>query len=307
MSQLFGRKASLVVAAGEKGLDLSQLQFRFSVRQGDVQTPNNSIIRVFNLSDQTAQTIQKEYTRVILQAGYEGESNFGVIFDGTIKQIRRGRENATDTYVDIYAADGDLGLNFAVVNATLAAGASQTDQVAAVQKAFAAQGNPAGYQKLSDSTGGVLPRGKVLFGMARDAMRNLSASGGWSWSIQDGKVQIVPLAGYLPGDAVVLTSKTGMIGIPEQTDQGIQIKSLLNPRLRIGGLVQIDNASINRALINIQFSAINLLASITDDGFYRLYVVEHSGDTRGGPWYSDMTCLAIDASAPAGSSVKAAG
>ena len=42
---------------------------------------------------------------------------------GLIKQVRIGRENGTDTFLNIAAADGDKAYNFAVVNATLAAGA----------------------------------------------------------------------------------------------------------------------------------------------------------------------------------------
>ncbi|MGC8165472.1 hypothetical protein ACP3WT_28400, partial [Salmonella enterica] len=68
----------------------------------------------------TRQRIEQEFTRIVLQAGYAG--NYGIIFDGSVKQVRRGRENQTDTYLDITAADGDSAYNFAVVNTSLAAG-----------------------------------------------------------------------------------------------------------------------------------------------------------------------------------------
>ena len=46
---------------------------------------------------------------------------------------------------------------------------------------------------------------------------------------------------------------------------------------------------------------------MTNDGFYRVLVVTHIGDVRGNPWYTKMTCLALDASAVPGSSVLADG
>jgi hypothetical protein len=48
-------------------------------------------------------------------------------------------------------------------------------------------------------------------------------------------------------------------------------------------------------------------ATVTNDGFYRVMVAEHVGDTRGNDWYTELTCLAADISAPASSAVLPAG
>lgn len=302
------RKVGLIVSSGSSGLDLSSFRIRFRVQQWDVTSaPNHTIIRVYNLSDDTAKSVQKEFQRVTLQAGYEGGS-FGVIFDGTLKMARRGRESPTDTYLDILAADADVGRNFSVVNKTLAAGATPKDQMNAV---IAAMGLPTGY--VPDLPAGALSRGKVLFGMARSRMTDIASSSGTTWSVQNGQVVVIPLTGYRPDQAVVLNSNTGMIDKPEQTEDGIHVKTLINPRVKIGTLVQINNASIQRAFLggdNLFFQGRletlpGLLPKVTDDGFYRVYVAEHYGDTRGTDWYSDLTCLAIDASAAPAQSVKA--
>lgn len=100
----YKRKASLLLVDDDEVLDLSNLRFRFQVKAMDVESPNNAAIRVYNLSRDTLVKIRGEFSRVILQAGYD--NNFGVIFDGTIKQFRIGREGTTDTYLDILAADG---------------------------------------------------------------------------------------------------------------------------------------------------------------------------------------------------------
>jgi len=304
------RKVGLFVSAGSSGLDLSQMRIKFKTNQSDLpSTPNYAVIRVYNLSDDTTKSVQKEFTAVRLQAGYEGGS-YGVIFSGTIKMVRRGRETPTDTYLDILAADGDIARNFSVVNTTLAAGATQKDQLAATTKAL---GLPAGYTP--DLPAGALSRGKVLYGMARDRMNDIADSSNCTWSIQNGQVQMVPLTSYIPGEAVVLNSNTGMIGLPEQTEDGIKTRMLINPRIKIGGLVQIDNKSIQRAFLggsNLFATGRletlpGLLPKVTDDGFYRVYVCEFTGDTRGLEWYADLICLAIDRSAPAVNSVQANG
>lgn len=325
MSDQFLRKASLIVtpAYSDQGRDLSQLRFRFRIGAADVETPNHVWVRVYNLSDHTVKSIKQqaapntptfvpgsaEYARLTLQAGYQN-GNFGVIFDGRIRQIKSGRENPTDTYLDILAQDGDIAYNFGVCNTTLAKGSSIADRQKAIVVAFSKaqpEVTAANIGQVAQATGGILPRGKVLFGMARDYQRDLCATTGTTWSIQNGKVQVLPLTGYLPGEAVVITSRTGMIGLPEQTDNGIRVRCLLNPRLQVGGLVKLDNRSIQQALFNVQFTALNLLPRLDADGLYRLYVVEHHGDTRGQEWYSELICLAVDGTAAQGSSVQAFG
>lgn len=301
------RKAGLLVGAqpvvrdrplahdGE-GLDVSEMRFKFEVRTADVQSPNNCAIRIYNLSEDTMRRVRGEFKRVILQAGYE--DSYGVIFDGTIKQLKTGKENATDKYLEIYAADGDLGFNFGTVNKTFAAGSRPEDHI---EEAVRAMG-----LVLADipNNNYTLPRGKVQYGLARAQMNIAAKTLGASWSIQGGRAQMIPLQGYLPGEAVEINAATGMVGMPEQTDQGITVRTLLNPRLRIGGLIRLNNNDVNRMQVKdiVAFNSYKAKvqsAPMSGDGLYRLFAVEHIGDTRGQEWYSDLIALAVNQSAGA--------
>lgn len=402
------RKASLIIGQNSgDALDLSALRFTFDVRRGDLQTPNSARIRVYNVSANTANRAEKEFTRVVLQAGYQG--NYGIIFDGTIIQARRGRESGTDTYLDITAADGDSAYNFAVVNTTLAAGSTLADHVGVCTKAMepygvglgytpwgqqsakptaadisaqqakvdaakkaiddhmaewrnllaqgkqfeglgdgaAANGDQAGARayylqakdcidragvmlttvKMHDTptynaelakleqmkaaaaapdapaaTTQGLPRGKVMFGMARDFLTGVARTAQTVWSIQNGKVQMVPETSYLPGDVPEITSATGMVGLPEQTANGITVKMLLNPMVKIGQLIHLNNASIQQYERSLNVTQqgnqanIDLQNKLGNDGFYYVMVAEHRGDTRGNDWHTEAICLATDAS-----------
>lgn len=285
------RACSLIVGpSGGEGLDLSALRITFQTKKGDAETPNSAEINVYNVSDETASKIRREFTQVFLAAGYQG--NCGLIFQGNIRQVRLWRENGVDTVLSILAADGDRAYNFATVNTTLAAGSRPADRVRACQSSFAEKGTKPGYTP--DLGGEALPRGKVMYGMSRQYMRDEARDTGTDWSIQDGAVQMVPKKGYLPGEAVLLTSETGLIGAPEQTQDGITVRALLNPRLKIGGRIKLDNASIKRAETPLKAAAGQGVARIDADGFYRILKVEFSGDTRGNDWYADMTCIGID-------------
>jgi len=310
MSNQYLRKCSLIVSAGTHGLDLSQFKIVFRTQQMDEASPNLAIIRIYNLAAADAQKIKNEFQQVTLQAGYQ-DGNFAIIFQGQIMQVKIGRESAIDSYVDIMASDTDLTWNFGLINQVLAKGSTAQTRFNTLMSAAAVYGvsaAPGAAANLS-ATGGVLPRGKVLFGLARDQLNTLTESQLASWSIQNGKVTVVPETGYLPGEAVKINSRTGLVGVPEATQDGIELRVLLNPFIRIGTRVQLDQAEINTTTVRAQgfpaYSDVSFFASTATDGIYRVLVAEHSGDTRGQEWYTKLVCLAVDSSAAPALSVKA--
>lgn len=297
------RRCNLVVNddAGN-AIDLSELRITFNISRAAVQFPNVLVAKVYNLSTETANRIQQEFTQVRLDAGYE--QNYGSVFTGTVRQLFTGRDNGTDTYLCIVASDGDLALNFATVATTIGAGATQRDQINASLKSMQDKGVGAGY--IADMPTEKLPRGKVMLGMARDYMRQTTQTTDTSWSIQDGKVQVVPLTGVLPNEVVELNSKSGMVGQPEQTNQGINVKCLINPTFKVDGRVKINQQDVQRAVIDVNatFGSANIPAKISDDGLYRILSVEHSGDTRGQEWYTKLICVDVDDTSPIRGSVR---
>lgn len=313
MANQFIRKATLIVSSGTSGLDLSDFRFRFQIQQADQQAPDTLRVRVYNLAESTVRQIQKEFTTVTLQAGYEN-GNFGIVFQGTIKQYWRGKERNIDSFLEITAADGDEFYNFAVVCQSVAAG--QTPQQV-LQNIFAAGPHSPGLPFATDVNGLVggipaqaLARGKVQFGMARDYARDWSRKYGYQWSIQNGQMVVVPLTGYRPGEAVQLSSTTGLIGIPEATNDGVHARALLNPLIRVGCLVQIAQSDLNTLTVKqlgLTWQGLPSAAITTSAGFYRVLVAEFTGDTRGQEWYVDLTCLAVDISSTPDTSVKAYG
>jgi hypothetical protein len=308
------RSASLVVAkkgvdvfqTSGPGLDLSDLHFRFTVRGADVETPNTMVVRVYNLADSTRQTIIDEFDQVSLQAGYKN-SSVGIIFTGGIKQFKKGRESNVDSFLEITAADNDLGYNFGFVNTTLAAGATHADIVNRCAAAMGVKVDPAALALAA--TGGVLPRGRVLFGLARVMMREVAETLGARWSVQNGTLVLISQTSFLPSQAVLLNSQSGLIGTPEATEDGVEIRCLLNPLLQVGCPIQIANDLVNQRSINRNFNtrilATTQVANVTNDGLYRVLSLDHSGDTRGQDYYSDIVALAINPSSPPATSVQA--
>jgi hypothetical protein len=278
------------------GLDLSNLRIKFSVKQTDSQSPNTADIRVYNVSEETALSMLINLNppsgisfstpgRVVLQAGYQ--SNFGVIFQGNIKQIILGRESATDTFVDIVAGDGHLAYNYAIVNTTLAAGSSPAQQIAAASTPMNPYNVKLGYISPQQQT--YLPRSKVMYGNARNYLRSIAQSQNQTWSIQSEQITFIPKTSYLPGTAVVITSKTGLIGTPQQTNEGVNVKCLLNPIIKVGGRINIAEATVqNFKIMPNSNSSANIAPPLTQDGNYYVLTLEQTGDTRGVEWYTNI-------------------
>jgi hypothetical protein len=313
--------SSAAPTGNQPGISLSDFRISFQVTAMDTDAPPTATIRILNLADSTAQKIQKEFQSVVLQAGYEN-GNFGIIFKGTIIRLRKGKLSNLDTFVDIMASNLDAIYNFGMVNKTLAAGSSYQQHLKAVQQSVnnspVAQGNAGalaqginyGNIPASFGTGGVLPRGKVLFGLATDHLNGVADSTGSVWSIgPDGVINFHELTGYLPGEAVVINAQTGMVGVPAATTQGIEVKCLLNPLIKCGTRIQLNNKDLTTQ--SNQYAAgfpaysdieSGFIANTSTDGTYMVLVVEHEGDNRdpGAAWLTSIIALAIDSSGNAG-------
>lgn len=303
MARQWIRKCSLVLDGGSGQLDVSNMRIKFQTKMKAVQWPNNMTARVYNLSKETAKRIvEKEFDKVELKAGYE--ENFGTIFKGTLVQAFSGRESPTETYVDLFCGDGEDAHNWAVVNKTLPAGSSHKDVFETALKAMEPFGIKRGFvtDRLAKT---IFPRAYPMFGMARDYLRVIAKSEDAQWSIQMGELDMVHKSESKPGGAIKMNSETGMIGQPVETSMGIIVTCLLNPALRVNQLLQIDEASIQRAPWDLSYqnaknNSIVMRPGIDADGLYQIMFIDTDGDTRGNPWYCTAYCKAKSGAIPAG-------
>jgi len=320
--QLYLRKWNVTIASATAGLDLSELHIKFKINQSDLQTPNNARIRIYNLSqDRSSQLLGKEFDRVVVSAGYVN-GPYGVIFDGQIKQTLRGKESQIDTFLDIYAAEGDEAYNYSISAGSLAAGSTLKQRIDAYAKSM---GLEVGYISIGLAVNpSALARGAVFFGLSKNYLRQEAIANNARWSIQNGKLVFISNSDYIQAEPIVLSPASGLIGIPTQTQAGISAKALLNPNFTIGQPVKIDSTLINAAPTDSFFTlrsptqiqpgpngsakdnalAFTTLSPIAGAGLYRVVVSEYEGDTRGNDWYSDLICFAISPDVTPGSAVS---
>ncbi|XYK68142.1 hypothetical protein ACSJL4_001967 [Serratia nematodiphila] len=318
------------------GISLSDFKVTFRIEWADTRWPRVANVKIYNLSPDTQNRILgSEFSKIRMIAGYDGIApdadasqvgvarpvdpaksgqrdgqNFGLIFEGDLRFTITGKDNPTDSWVLIQAVGDHEAFLYATVNTTLAAGYTVADVYNAALKSFNAYGITQGITGTFPDT--VFPRGLALFQSARDVMDSVAGMCKATWQLIDGKLQMVNENKYIH-EAIVLNSETGLIGMPQQTmGAGVNVRCLINPNIRINGLIQLDQASVFRTALSdseiaqsggrisetdqngnlVVTGPLRQPASIATDGVYIVKAIDYTGDTRGQAWYMDLMCFA---------------
>lgn len=279
---LYGRRYRVIVSNNDgTALDVSELKCSFKIVKTIAMEPNYSEISIYNLSAETENSIIREGNRVVVEAGYEG-SQYGLIFDGTILQPIREKEDGVTFKLTLIGLDGDRFLNFGIGSFSLARGITPQRIV----EACASQAsNPIEIGSISEGLRNQqLTRGKVVFGLAGDYLRQLAQSENATFYVNDNKVNIIKASDVDLDGMIELSPSSGLVGVPSQNEYGVTAKCLLNPRINLNTMVHIDNQLVRTMQQNIG----QPVRGLDNDGIYRVIKITHSGDTRDNEWYTEI-------------------
>ncbi|KFK92006.1 MULTISPECIES: hypothetical protein [unclassified Serratia (in: enterobacteria)] len=304
------------------GIDLSNFKVTFEIEKMPATVFNGFVgnFKVYNLSPDTENKIMgKEFAKIRAIAGYDGmpdsngnytDSNFGLIFNGDIRFTITGKDSITDNWILIQCIDSWEGHLNASVKTTVAAGWKYADLFDQGMKTYAPFGITSGAAPTMPTT--VFPRGRVIYKTTSALMYDIAKQCDGNWWFENNQVHILPESKYLT-EAFVLNANTGLIGRPQQTmGNGVNARCLINPNIKLGSLVRIDQTSVYRASLsgsavataegrlreqeqdgNLSVSVPSMPpASINVDGDYIVYSIDYHGDTRGQSWYMDLMCIA---------------
>lgn len=289
LSDLFGRKYRIIVAEkGTDGIDITGLRAVFSIDKSMSAEPNRSTIQIYNLAPATQNFILSSAKRIIVEAGYENSEQYGLIFDGDIVKALRRAAQSIDKITEVIAQDGDMFLNSGFISVSYSAG--QTTESVLSQMAGVADDEMTMGSVSNDLKGTKLARGKAIFGQPKDYAAMLAKSEGALFYVNDRKINLVKPGDLPEGEIVDLSPSSGLIGTPEQTDDGISAKCLLNPLLNVNKLVHISNEFVQET------SEIGR-ASLSS-GVYKIIKLKHTGDTNGNDWYTEFDGVAQPGTVP---------
>lgn len=93
----------------------------------------------------------------------------------------------------------------------------------------------------------------------------------------------------IPDKTIILNYKNGMIGSPQidLANTGISVKSLINAEIKPGNFIKIETINPNINLGDFNYTEFSQQQATR--GTWRIYSVDHIGDSRGDEWYSNVT------------------
>ena len=246
---------------------------------------------------------------VTLAAGYQEQSSpFGIIFEGEIYEVIYERPDVYDSKVSLvcFTGLGEILQNYCVLK-----GDPQMTQAALIAKMASGAKTPIKLDpNLSSTMSSIVPKGNIpglntqmpraraIFG---DPMKTISrmvtASSLLSWYSPWG-LGITPLS-QDPNNQVTITytSTTGILGVPQQTQNGVNFVVALDPRLRVSTnppmLVNIANSIIRRLqqAPNGYRAILTTDAGIYSEGTYQVNGLQFRGDSRGNQWETEIVGL----------------
>ena len=279
-------------------MDVSLLRCLFKTSYS-METPASQIgtLIVYNMNAATEKATIEEGFQIRVEGGYE-QGQYGHIFTGDIIQVIRNREDGIDYRLEILAIRGIGPFDMNHSRATIAANSTPRQVVEAVCKNADEKiqvGNVS--ENLSEQP---LPRGKVIFGTPGKYLRDIAIANNAHFGLnEEDKAEMIVMTDEIPeGSVLKLTPMTGLVGTPRYTDSGIQIKMLLEPRIRIKSLVKIDNEIIQRQLVSVsntnqgpKANGVNQKTQFDEDGEYQVLSYAHSMDTWGDDWTTEVVAF----------------
>lgn len=314
MARLFDKVARVTVSKptgyfspGANAIVITSLRIRFEAKKGLEASCNEARVIVTNLGTNERALFQAKPLHVLVEAGYDGQPQR--LFSGDVRWSN-SQPVGPEWETTLELADGDRAWKHSRVNRSFRGGVVLRDAL----------------RDVASSMGLTLPEevmtlpglqkqfqgGLTLSGTSRGELTRILAPLGLSWSIQDGKLQILSADGTVPGTAVRIAQDTGMIGSPElaspekskrkssgdpiadrirdapkdSTDPefvlkgrrgrirpALTVKHQLYPGLRAGGRILLD--------------------SLTAKGLYKLIAVRHTGDTHGATWQTELDAVPV--------------
>lgn len=310
MAEQWLRRCKLKVQkkqGGEEALDLSDFKIYAHISQATVDAPKAAEIYIYNLSTNTMNALagadnENLGATVTLEVGYQS-TPLELLFKGQVFQYRRGRDNEVDTWLCILCQSGDHLKTHAVINQCVPAGTTIDEAgkvlVAETAKHDIEQGE---IPQLSDQA---YPRGRVFFGGLYTHLEQFYNENNVFLDVDDGILGANTYVGYRTEPMIVLNRKSGMIGMPQLTMEGLEVTCLLNPKLKRGQRVQVDMTNMQTEAYDIAYGqqgvdqpSKNPNLATNAGGIFIIQSIESTLDNRGNDWYSKLICTAIGATVP---------
>lgn len=254
------------------GLRVQGLEIKFKVERSLEPTPNTAEVSVYQLARTTIAEFQKRPLHVRLDVGYVNDRQLARLIEGDLMFAASKRDGQGNTITTFQVGDGERSYVDARIGVSFGSGVNIKTAIGAVAESMGLKvpKNAAEAPEFLKQFSG----GLTLRGPSRDVMNTLTEKTGFSWSTQDGQLQMLRASDTRSGNVELISVANGLVdspeyGLPKQPFKPpvLKFKTLLKPQLVPGGRVKMESLEIS--------------------GFFRLIKTVHTGDFRDNDWYSE--------------------
>jgi hypothetical protein len=261
---------------------IEKLRMTFKSERHIKKDPNSLELNITNLSRSTLSRIQTRHATVAFAAGYQG--SLVQIFKGTAKSILPTHSDK-DWVTKVVCGDGGTAYSYGRTNQSFPPGAKTTDVLQGVLKqAGVGIGNAIqAFQKGGlDAALQSFTHGFTASGSAQSDIDTIMRTAGFTWSIQDGELQVLTADNDFQGQVEDITPDTGLVGSPEMGSSDkkggaalLKVKCLLRPQIKPGVAFQVQSEAF------------------PTPRQFRAEKVTHEGDTWAGDWFTTIEGRAL--------------
>lgn len=286
---------------------------KFDVDRSAFSGTNNGNFQIYNLGYDVQALLWKDrfdltkYVTMWVYAGYEDV--MPLIFMGDVQECTSYR-NGVDFITDIQATDGGYLFQYGFVNTTFS---KDADFQFLLQELLANVPTcEIGY--ITTNVKQVRKRGRTFIGQTT---KLLEAYGFDEVFVDNGQLHILGKNDVIPGQLMVLTADSGMIGTPRRGEQSITVDTIFEPQLVVGQALSLQSKiypflNQNYKLVGLRHYGIispvecgNLYTSVTlslgDAPFQELkkQTAVYTGETSGS-WTKPLSGANVRVTSPFG-------
>ena len=272
-----------VITALQNGWLPEGLQITFDTYQTTQAAFWYADIAIYNLNNPTSQAVLKQGMLVELEAGYQ-TGPYGTIFQGTLFQPMWERIEGIDYKLTLHCLVGLVEETNNFVALSVANGLSQRDLVARMASncIYKLDSSNVNFEKEQTSS-----RGEVIFGQPGKYFKDLADFNGinyWASHYAANIRALLPQQTNVP--TLEYSPTAGLIGTPQQTQDGVDIRVNLDARATLATQYKLTPDTTIRQLPRTQGSYPTIL---DQNGLYVIAGVRHIGDSRGNVWDTYIT------------------
>ena len=283
------RKYRLIVGdyKNGNGLLIENLQVTFDISKSsdNKNKTNSAAIEIYNLSDESLKILDTDYPAAVFSAGYSG---IGIkqLFSGQVSLVTT-RKSGTDRVTQLRLGTSYTELNHNLLSQLTSPGRTVKDVFEDIRKAI--PGVSRGVYNGTNLNNQVL-YGYPLMGTPKEMLNELSEKYQVDWQIDDEVLyahdkdrandenfqQAYVISKYtgLIENAYRVTQKSDRSTKDEVKKQGVQWRMLLNPDIKAGSIVKLEDTLIQ--------------------GWYRVDSLRHFGGFRDNDFYTEVQASAIE-------------